>query len=153
MSSSPSPISTVIRVNTAVFDVDIEQNGSNLFGIEPDRLYNVVNIAAYTALAPARDQQTLWGDGILGQDLLDQGIFVSLNAVPTEDFGENGWDQAPFETQYLRLLDVTPDEVPPTIVATFINDTRLDPRDLPGTPPTDQLATTEISPGDASSGL
>ena len=31
------------------FDVNVSQNGANLFGIQSNRTYNVKNIAAYTA--------------------------------------------------------------------------------------------------------
>jgi PKD repeat protein/glycosidase len=97
---------------SGVFNVNIEQNGSNLFGIQPNRLYNVKNIAAYTAIDASRTNQFLWSDdsfggtvGRWGSNLLSGGIFVSLNKVPTTD---GAWTNAPYEAQYLKLFDVTP---------------------------------------------
>ena len=46
-----------------VFDVNITQNGSNLFGIQPNRIYNVKNISAYTGADPNRRNYWLWGGG------------------------------------------------------------------------------------------
>ena len=96
---------------TGNFDVNITQNGSNLFGIQPDRIYNVRNISAYTAIDPNRRNYWLWNGGsggIAGSNILANGVFVSLNPVPTSNAG---WTNAPFEAQYLKLYDVTP---PPT---------------------------------------
>jgi len=93
------------------FDVNVTQNGSNLFGIQSNRLYNVRNISAYTAIDPNRRNYWLWNNGsggIAGSNILANGIFVSLNPVPTSNAG---WSSAPFEAQYLKLYDVTP---PPT---------------------------------------
>lgn len=88
------------------FNVNVSQNGTNLFGIEPSRFYNVKNIAAYSAFDPNRSSYWLWGtDGISGGTLLNDGVFVSLNPVPTNGAG---WTNAPFEAQYLKLYDVTP---------------------------------------------
>jgi glycosidase len=90
------------------FNVNLTQNGSNLFGIKPGRLYNVKNIAAYLGVDSTRRNVWLWGGGMAGSDLLSNGAFVSLNPVPTTN---GGWSSAPFEAQYLKLYDVTP---PPT---------------------------------------
>ena len=93
------------------FDVNVTQNGSNLFGIQSNRLYNVRNISAYTAIDPNRRNYWLWNNGsggIAGSNILANGIFVSLNPVPTSNAG---WSSAPFGPQYLKLYDVTP---PPT---------------------------------------
>jgi hypothetical protein len=98
------------NAQTGTFDVNITQNGSNLFGIQPGRIYNIKNIAAYTAIDPNRRNYWLWG-GIAGSNLLSNGIFVSLNPVPTSNAG---WTTAPFEAQYLKLYDVTP---PATLTA------------------------------------
>ena len=91
------------------FNVNITQNGGNLFGIKSGRTYNVKNIAAYLGVDPNRRNYWLWGtNGITGDNLLANGIFVGLNPVPGAD---SGWGTAPFEAQYLKLYDVTP---PPT---------------------------------------
>ncbi len=91
------------------FNVNITQNGANLFGVKSNRLYNVKNIAAYTGFDPNRRNQWLWSGGITGTTLLNSGVFVSLNPVPTSD---SGWTNAPFEAQYLKLYDITPPPVP-----------------------------------------
>ena len=90
--------------------MNITQNGANLFGIKPGRTYNVRNIAAYTAYDPNRRNYWLWGGGgIAGSNVLANGVFVSLNPVPTAD---SAWTNAPFEAQYLKLYDVTPPAAP-----------------------------------------
>jgi glycosidase len=113
---------TLDRNNTqgGVFDVNITQNGSNLFGIQPNRIYNVKNIAAYTAIDPNRRNYWLWNggtNGIAGSNILANGVYVSLNPVPTSNAA---WSTAPFEAQYLKLYDVTP---PPTPSAPGIGTT------------------------------
>jgi len=88
------------------FNVNISQKGTNLFGIDPARMYNVKNVAAYLGADPNRRSYWLWGpNGIAGSDLLNGGLFVSLNPVPANNVG---WTNAPFEAQYLKLYDVTP---------------------------------------------
>ncbi len=98
-----------LNVNSAYqdnFNVNITQNGTNLFGIDPNRVYNMKNIAAYLGADPGRRSYWLWGaSGIAGSNLLTGGVPVSLNAVPTNSAG---WSNAPFEAQYLKLYDVTP---------------------------------------------
>ena len=92
------------------FNVNITQNGGNLFGIKSGRTYNVKNIAAYTASDPNRRNYWLWGaNGITGDNLLNNGVYVSLNPVPSTD---TAWATAPFEAQYLKLYDVTPPASP-----------------------------------------
>lgn len=84
---------------SGTFNVNIAQGGSNLFGIKTGRTYNVKNIAAYAGPV------WLWGAGRTGNDVLANGVFVSMNKVPTS----NGvWTTAPYEAQYLKLYDVTP---------------------------------------------
>jgi glycosidase len=85
-------------------NVDNDHDGVNDFGIKPDRLYNVRNIAAYAAADPHRRNVWLWPSGRLGSDLLKNGIFVSLNRTPAD---ANGWGTNPWEPQYLKLYDVT----------------------------------------------
>ena len=90
------------------FNINVTQGGANLFGIKSNRVYNVRNIAAYTGFDSNRRNQWLWGGGITGTNLLNNGVYVSLNPVPSSD---SAWTNAPFEAQYLKLYDVTP---PPT---------------------------------------
>jgi glycosidase len=90
------------------FNVNLSPNGTNLFGIKPDRIYNLKNIAAYTAVDPNRRNVYLIPGGIAGSNLLNNGLFVLLKQVPTSDAA---WNTHPFEAQYLKLYDVTP---PPT---------------------------------------
>lgn len=84
------------------FNVNITQNGSNLFGIKRGRNYDVKNIAAYTAIDGNRRNYFL--NRKTGDQLLDSGLFVSLNKIPAADAD---WSTAPFEAQYLKLYDVT----------------------------------------------
>ena len=91
------------------FNINITQNGANLFGIKPGRVYNVRNISAYTNAVVNRRTAWLWptntGGGYYGSNILSGGIYVGLNPVPNTDAG---WTNAPFEAQYLKLYDVTP---------------------------------------------
>jgi glycosidase len=86
-------------------NVDADHDGVNDFGIRPDHLYNVKNLAAYTAADPHRRDTFLWGAGRKGSDLLASGTPVQLHRVPSD---KNGWASAPYEAQYLKLIDVTP---------------------------------------------
>jgi glycosidase len=86
-------------------DVDADRDGVNDFGIRPDRFYNVKNLAAYTEIDPHRRDTLLWGAGRKGSDLLANGIPVQLHRVPSD---RDGWTNAPYEAQYLKLIDVTP---------------------------------------------
>ncbi len=112
-----------LNVNSAYqdnFNVNITQNGTNLFGIDPNRVYNAKNIAAYLGADPGRRGYWLWGsNGIIGSNLLSSGLPVSLNAVPTNSAG---WSNAPFEAQYLKLYDVTPPAalVAPTTMSSYV---------------------------------
>ncbi len=102
----------VTNAHSANFNVNITTNGSNLFGINPSRMYNAKNIAAYLGIDPNRNTYWLWGsNGIAGSNLLANGVFASLNPVPTNNVD---WTNAPFEALYLKLYDVTP---PATLVA------------------------------------
>jgi len=98
-SSVETPAGNLFNVN-----VDEDHDGINDFGIRPDRLYNVRNIAAYRGTDTNRRDAFLWGAGQRGSDILQKGIFVSLNRVPVD---EAGWATAPYEAQYLKLVDVT----------------------------------------------
>jgi len=83
------------------YDINIASGAGNLFGIRADHRYNVKNVAAIDANARNR---CLWGSGLTGADLLRQCIFVALNRVPTD---EASWASAPYEAQYLKLIDLT----------------------------------------------
>ncbi len=75
-------------------------------GLQSGRTYNVKNIAAYLrppAVTGRRDTW-LWGSGITGGDLQNNGFMVYMKKVPTTPAG---WDTAPYEAQYLKLYDVT----------------------------------------------
>ena len=84
------------------YNVDITQNGSNLFGLKRGRTYDVKNVAAYLGQNPSRRDAFL--NRKTGDQLLDNGFFVGMKKVPTADAG---WASAPFEAQYLKVYDVT----------------------------------------------
>ncbi|MDF7823702.1 hypothetical protein P4B35_06725 [Pontiellaceae bacterium B12227] len=89
------------RNNNQAENYTIPPGLAPLIGIEDARFYNVVNIAAYDA-----DSRStfLWGSPKTGSELKSTGMFVSLNKVPTVD---GDWATAPYEAQYLKLVDVT----------------------------------------------
>ncbi|NBB80135.1 MAG: hypothetical protein GVY36_11935 [Verrucomicrobia bacterium] len=96
------------RDNTSADTFGIPTALADQLGIDPNRRYNVKNIAAYTGRSnefSGRRDDWLWGtSGRTGQDLRDSGIFVALNPVPAD---EATWETAPFEAQYLKLYDIT----------------------------------------------
>ena len=91
------------------YNVNVSQNGANLFGIKRGRTYNVRNIAAYLGQDSTRRNTYLIPGNITGDQLLDHGFYVALNPVPTTD---GAWTTAPFKAQYLKLYDVTPPRRP-----------------------------------------
>ncbi len=93
------------------YNVNVTQNGANLFGIQRGRTYNVRNLSAYLGQDATRRGNYLIPGNITGDSLLDGGLYVALNPVPSSNAG---WSTAPFEAQYLKLYDVTP---PPTAAA------------------------------------
>ena len=102
----------IANSHSANFNVNNMANGTNLFGINPTRMYNVKNIAAYLGADSSRRSYWLWdAGGIVGSNLLANGLPVSLNSVPANS---TGWTNAPYEAQYLKLYDVTP---PATLAA------------------------------------
>jgi len=110
----------VTNGHSANFNVGITANGTNLFGIDPARIYNAKNIAAYQGTDPNRRSYWLWGSGgIAGSNLLANGVSVSLNPVPISNAG---WTNAPYEAQYLKLYDVTPPATmsAPTTTGTYV---------------------------------
>lgn len=92
------------NAQSGTFNVNITQGGSNLFGIKSARTYNVRNLSAYTGVDSTRRTTLLWGDGRTGADVLANGVFASLNRVPQAN---SEWASAPYEAQFLKLLDTT----------------------------------------------
>jgi hypothetical protein len=90
-------------------NIDEDHDGTNDFGIKPDRLYNIKNIAAYTGTDSHRRDIWIWNNPRSGSDVLKNGIYVHLNRVPTNPAD---WANAPYEPQYLKLFDVTDSPVP-----------------------------------------
>ena len=91
--------------NTFDVSIDSDGNGVNDFGIKTGRTYNVKNIAAHLGQTAGRRDQFLWGAGLTGGNILSNGIFVGLNAIPGSDAG--AWTSAPYEAKYLKLYDTT----------------------------------------------
>ncbi len=86
-------------------NADEDTNGVNDFGLKPARSYNVKNLAAYLGVDGTRRDTFLIPGGKTGAQLLNEGLYVKMNRVPTSD---SAWATAPFEAQFLRLYDVTP---------------------------------------------
>jgi glycosidase len=110
----------VTNGHSANFNVSVTANGTNLFGIDSTRMYNVKNIAAYLGTDPNRRNYWLWGaGGIAGSNLLANGVLVSLNPVPVNSVG---WTNTPYEAQYLKLYDVTPPAIlaAPTTTGAYV---------------------------------
>ncbi len=85
---------------------------ATLIGIKATRKYDVKNISAFD---PAKRDDFLWpGGGYTGTELTTNGVFVSMNKVPTT---EAAWSTSPYEAQYLKLFDVTPPPAPDTPVS------------------------------------
>ena len=111
------------------FDVnqDTDSDKVNDYGIKPGRFYNVRNIAAYTAIRSKRRDIWQWREAPydetaaalprLGSDILNNGIYVAMNRVPTTD---GDWSPSPYEAQYLKLYDVTPPPSPSPETAYYI---------------------------------
>lgn len=86
-------------------------SGENWFGIQPDHLYNAVNLAATNPTTP------LWGAGILGSTLIADGIYVKFQSADTFSGGQ---------AQYIRLLDTTAGMTGSSVNDLFANLDRLD---------------------------
>jgi len=99
------------RNNDQIDNFKIPAALAPLLGIQDARLYNVKNIAAYNRPPDlsGRDAAWLWPGGITGANLKSGGFGVILRKVPTS---AADWDTVPFETQYLKLYDVTPPPSP-----------------------------------------
>jgi hypothetical protein len=93
------------RSNTFDVNIDSDSNGVNDFGIKANRTYNVKNLAAHLGQATDRRNALLWGAGLTGGNILSNGIFVGLNAIPGSSSG--AWTAAPYEAKYLKLYDTT----------------------------------------------
>src|SRR6202043_55210 len=64
----------VTNGHSANFNVNVTANGTNLFGLNSNRVYNVKSIAAYLGADPQRRSYWLWGaNGIAGSNLLANG--------------------------------------------------------------------------------
>ena len=74
---------------TSAFDLDVDSNGSNYFGIVSSRNYNIVDL-----LSPDPTNH-IWNTDMAGSTLIANGIFVALNQ-PATSLGQ---------AQYLRLID------------------------------------------------
>lgn len=89
-------------------------------GLSANRTYNAKNIAAYLGRnneQPNRRSTWLWGSGFTRGQLVTNGLFVSLNPVPSSDAT---WATAPYEAQFLKVYDVTSLPAPgtsPTVAA------------------------------------
>lgn len=95
------------RNTTRANNFGVTQDLATILGIESNRTYNAKNLAAYIGRnneLSARRDTWLWGSGFTGNQIVNAGIFVSLNPVPST---EAGWETAPFEAQYLKIYDVT----------------------------------------------
>ena len=100
------------RNNTEANTFGVTSGLADILGLSDGRTYNVKNISAYTGrnneFASRRDQW-LWGAGRDRDDIINNGIFVSLNAVPSTDIA---WDTVPYEAQFLKVYDITPPPAP-----------------------------------------
>jgi hypothetical protein len=95
------------RDNTKANEFGIPTTLADLIGLQVDRNYNAKNIAAYLGRDnehPTRRDTWLWGSGYSRDDLVNNGLFVSLNPVPGDDLT---WSTNPYEAQYLKIYDVT----------------------------------------------
>jgi hypothetical protein len=81
---------------------------ANNMGLKSNRRYNAKNIAAYLGPNneyPGRRDSLLWGaNGFTRDDLLNNGLYVALNAVPATNAA---WATDPYEAQFLKVYDVT----------------------------------------------
>ena len=90
------------RDNQQAGTFDLSPGGDDtLFGLEKDHLYNVSNLAAFQV--ESKDS-FLWTQARSGHDLLENGIFVLLNPVPSDP---EGWANTPYEAQFLKVHDLS----------------------------------------------
>lgn len=106
------------RDNNQSDNFKIPETLAGLLGLKDDRTYNSKNIAAYENPAigmTGRRDVFLWGAGFTGAQLKSSGFFASLNRVPVSGSSNSdpgAWASAPFEAQFLKVLDVTPPPSP-----------------------------------------
>ena len=75
------------------YNVNVSLDGfNNVFGIHSGRTYNVKNIAAYLGTDGTRRNQFLIPGNVSGDSLLANGLYVSLNPVPTTN---GAWGDRP----------------------------------------------------------
>ena len=108
--SVSSPSTSDLMLTFVNLDRDNQQSGvfdlspggdERLLGLDKNHLYNVSNLAAFRS---EEKDAFLWTQARDGQDLLENGIFVILNSVPTNSAG---WTSAPYEVQYLKVHDLS----------------------------------------------
>ena len=92
------------RNNNQSDNFKIPEALATLMGLQDGRIYNVKNIAAYTAQQANRRDLWLWGSGLSGAALKNSGFFVNLYKVPVAN---STWLAEPYEAQYLKIYDVT----------------------------------------------
>ena len=92
------------RNNNQSDNFKIPEALATLMGLQDGRIYNVKNIAAYTAQQANRRDLWLWGSGLSGAALKNSGFFVNLYKVPVAN---STWLAEPYEAQYLKVYDVT----------------------------------------------
>jgi glycosidase len=98
---------------------------ANNMGLKSGRRYNAKNIAAYLGPNneyPGRRDTFLWGaNGFTRENLITNGLYVSLNPVPATTAA---WGTVPFEAQFLKVYDVTPLSAPASspLVASYALD-------------------------------
>ena len=92
----------ITNSHSANFNVNNMANGTNLFGIDPARMYNVKNIAAYLGADSNRRSYWLWdAGGIVGSNLLANGLSVSLNSGACQQYR---LDECPLRSAIFKAL-------------------------------------------------
>lgn len=94
----------------ASFLVNATVDGKNWFGIDPTHTYNVVDIVS------KNPTNLLWGAGIVGSQLIANGIYVGFQTNDTFYGGQ---------AQYIRLLDITAGMTPTNVNDLFLNEDRI----------------------------
>ena len=99
----------VIQQGNFNINQDVDSNSVNDYGIKVGRTYDFKNIAAYLGVDSGR--RAVFVNRKTGAQLLNDGLFVAMNKVPTDNAG---WASNPYEAQYLKLYDVTVPTAPGT---------------------------------------
>jgi hypothetical protein len=95
------------RSNSQANTFGIPSGLADQLGLKSGRTYNVRNIAAYLGpdnIYNNRRDALLWPGGKTRAQIENEGVFVSLNAIPSTDAA---WSTTPFEAQYLKVYDTT----------------------------------------------